>query len=83
MVALVLSLRYKPIMKVLIFETADRGFKSHPVHFISLVNYGIKLSSILVNVGQNPEFFSSLASSAMARGFAHIAEPLLIYIAVY
>jgi hypothetical protein len=32
-VALVLSLRYKPIMKVLIFETADRGFKSHPVHF--------------------------------------------------
>jgi hypothetical protein len=33
--------------------TAGRGFKSHPVHFITLDNYGIILSSFSVIVGQN------------------------------
>jgi hypothetical protein len=32
----------------------DCGFKSHPVHFITLGNYSIKSSSFLVVVGQKP-----------------------------
>jgi hypothetical protein len=29
-----------------------RGFKSHPVHFFLLYNYGIGLSSLMIVVGQ-------------------------------
>jgi hypothetical protein len=31
-----------------------RGFKSHPVHFFLLYNYGIILNSIWIIVGQKP-----------------------------